>query len=385
MPADFIDNKAKLIDICQQFSNSTFLAIDTEFFRQTTYYSILALIQICDGKKIAIIDPLAIDDLSPLMELLYNKNITKVLHSARQDMEIFYHLNGALPEPLFDTQIASALLGYGEQIGYAPLVKQLLNIELDKSQTRTDWLRRPLSKKQLSYAADDVKYLAELYPKQQASLKELGRLSWLENDFNFLTANSTYAPSPETIWRKTKGLNRLKKQKLAILKNLAGWREELAINQNRPRRRVISDDTLIGLCSNPPQNSIELQEHHGLSEKFLQHNENIILSLVERGLKTADQDCPKLPPIIKLSQNEEALADCMMAIVHLSANENNISPQCLSNRKEINALIKGQSDLNILSGWRNELAGKSLLDFLSGNSHLKCSSGQLKMNHNDDS
>ena len=117
MPADFIDNKAKLIDICQQFSNSAFLAIDTEFFRQTTYYSILALIQICDGKKIAIIDPLAIDDLSPLMELLYNKNITKVLHSARQDMEIFYHLNGALPEPLFDTQIASALLGYGEQIG----------------------------------------------------------------------------------------------------------------------------------------------------------------------------------------------------------------------------------------------------------------------------
>lgn len=382
MQINFIDNKEQLINICQQFSQSEFLAVDTEFFRQTTYYSILALIQICNGKQIAIVDPLAIDDLEPLMDLLYNKEITKVFHSARQDMEIFYHLKGALPEPLFDTQITAALLGYGEQIGYAPLVKQLLNIELDKSQTRTDWLKRPLSNKQIAYAADDVKYLAKLYPLQYKRLEELERLSWLENDFNFLTDNATYAPSPDTIWRKTKGVNRLKKQKLAILKYLAGWREELAIEQNRPRRRVISDDTLIELCNNPPANAAELQEHQGFSEKFLQYNQDIILSLVEQGLKTPDKDCPKLPPIIKLSQNEEALADCMMAIVHLSANENNISPQCLCNRKEINALIKGQRDLNILSGWRNELAGKSLVNFLSGNSHLQCSSGQLEMPQN---
>lgn len=383
MHAAFIDNNEQLIESCQQFSQSEFLAIDTEFFRQTTYYSILALIQICDGKQIAIIDPLAIDDLSPLMDLLYNKKITKVFHSARQDMEIFYHLNGALPGPLFDTQVAAALLGYGEQIGYAPLVKQLLNIELDKSQTRTDWLKRPLSKKQIAYAADDVKYLAQIYPMQHRRLTELKRLSWLGNDFDFLTDNTTYAPSPETAWRKTKGVNRLKKQKLAILKKLAAWREELAIQQDRPRRRVISDDSLIGLCNNPPANTIELQDHQGLSEKFLQHNESIILSLVQQGLKTADQDCPQLPPIVKLSQNEEALADCMMAIVHISANENHISPQCLCNRKEINALIKGQHDLNILSGWRNELAGKSLIDFLSGKSHLNCSSGQLKIFHNN--
>ncbi len=383
MQINFIDNKEQLINICQQFSQSEFLAVDTEFFRQTTYYSILALIQICDGKQIAIVDPLAIDDLEPLMDLLYNKEITKVFHSARQDMEIFYHLKGALPEPLFDTQITAALLGYGEQIGYAPLVKQLLNIELDKSQTRTDWLKRPLSNKQIAYAADDVKYLAKLYPLQYKRLEELERLSWLENDFNFLTDNATYAPSPDTIWRKTKGVKRLKKQKLAILKHLAGWREELAIEQNRPRRRVISDDTLIALCNNPPANAAELQEYQGgVSEKFLQHNENTILLLVKQGLKTPDKDCPKLPPIIKLSQNEEALADCMMAIVYSSANENNISPQCLCNRKEINALIKGQRDLNILSGWRNELAGKSLVNFLSGNSHLQCSSGQLEMPQN---
>ena len=381
MQIDYIDNTETLITACRELSQSSFLAIDTEFFRQTTYYSILALIQICDGKKIAIIDPLAVEDLSPLMALMYDQNITKVFHSSRQDMEIFYHLQGDLPRPLFDTQVAAALLGFGEQIGYAPLVKQLLDVEVDKSQTRTDWLKRPLSQKQITYAADDVRYLAQIYPIQQQRLLALGRLSWLEKDFEFLTDKTTYAVSPETIWRKTKGLNRLKKQKLAILKNLSAWREELAVQQNRPRRRVISDDTLIGLCTNPPINKLDLRDHQGLSEKFLQHNEKMILSLVQRGLKTADNDCPQLPKIIKLSQNEEALADCMMAIVHLSASENHISAQCLCNRKEINALIKGQRDLNILSGWRNELAGKSLLSFLSGNSHLECSSGQLIMSN----
>jgi ribonuclease D len=381
MQIEYIDNTQVLQKACQQFSTSTFLAIDTEFFRQTTYYSILALIQICDGEKIAIVDPVAIKDLHPLMELLYNKNITKVFHSSRQDLEIFYHMNGSLPEPLFDTQVAAALLGFGEQIGYAPLVKQLLKVELDKSQTRTDWLKRPLNKKQLSYAADDVKYLAQIYPLQLQKLIDTGRLSWLENDFNFLTENSTYAVSSQSIWRKTKGVNRLKKQKLAILKHLSAWREELAIQQNRPRRRVISDDTLIGLCNNPPQSSLELQEHPGLSEQFVEYNKEHILSLVKKGLVTPDNECPKLPPIIKLSQNEEALADCMMAIVHLSANNNDISPQCLCSRKEINALIKGQRDLNILSGWRTELAGKSLLDFLAGKGHLECSSGQLKLSY----
>lgn len=377
MQVHFIDTKEQLINICPQFAHSEFLAIDTEFFRQTTYYPVLALIQICDGQQIAIIDPLAIDDLSPLMDILYKPGITKVLHSARQDMEIFYNLNQSLPDALFDTQIAGALLGFGEQIGYASLVKQLLNIELDKSQTRTDWLKRPLTKKQISYAADDVKYLAQLYPIQKNKLLEAGRLSWLDKDFQSLSQQSTYTPSPETIWRKTKGLNKLKKQQLAILKNLAAWRENLAIKLNRPRRRVVSDDILIGLSLNPPADTAELYENSGLNSKFLQYNDNVMLLLIQQGLLTAVQDCPKLPAVIRLSQNEEALADCMMAIVHLSANKNHISPHCLCNRKELNALIRGQRELSVLSGWRNELVGSLLVEFLSGKSHLFCTDGQL--------
>ena len=377
MQVHFIDTEEQLLNICPQFAQSEFLAIDTEFFRQTTYYPVLALIQICDGQQIAIIDPLAIDDLSPLMDVLYNPDITKVLHSARQDMEIFYNLNQSLPDALFDTQIAAALLGFGEQIGYASLVKQLLHVELDKSQTRTDWLKRPLTKKQIAYAADDVKYLAQLYPVQKNKLLETGRLSWLDKDFQFLSQQSTYTPSPETVWRKTKGFNKLKKQQLAILKNLAAWREKLAIKQNRPRRRVVSDDILTGLSLNPPADAAELYENSGLNSKFLQYNDKDIMLLIQQGLQTPVQDCPTLPAVIRLSQNEEALADCMMAIIHLSANKNHISPHCLCTRKELNVLIRGQRELSVLCGWRKELVGNLLLEFLSGQSQLICSDGQL--------
>ncbi|MDX2507013.1 MAG: ribonuclease D [Gammaproteobacteria bacterium] len=379
MQVHFIETGERLTEICQQFALSEFLAIDTEFVRQKTYYPILALIQICDGQQIAIIDPVAIDDLSPLMDVLYNKTITKVLHSARQDMEIFYCLNQSVPDALFDTQIAAALLGYGEQIGYASLVKQLLGIDLDKSQTRTDWLKRPLTKNQLTYAADDVRHLAKLYPLQKKKLQQQGRLSWLENDFRFLSRNSTYAPSPDTIWRKIRGVTKLKKQKLAILKNLAAWREKLAIKQNRPRRRVMSDDVLIELSLNPPSGQAELNECNSLNNKFLQYNGDTLWALIQQGLNTADSDCPELPVIAKLSQNEEALANCLMAIVHLSADDNNISPRCLCSRKDLDALIKGQRDLSILSGWRHELTGNHLLEFLSGKSQLSYISGRLKL------
>lgn len=380
MQIHFIDTQDQLVDICQQLSHSDFLAMDTEFVRQTTYYPILALIQICDGQQIALIDPLAIKDLTPLMTVLYNKNITKVLHSARQDMEIFYYLKQSVPELLFDSQICAALLGYGEQISYASLVKQLLNINLDKSQTRTDWLKRPLSQKQLDYAADDVRYLAQLYPLQKKKLQELGRLNWLDKDFQFLSRTSTYAPATDTIWRKIKGINKLKTQKLAILRNLAAYREQLAVKQNRPRRRVIADDVLIRLAQNPPADRHELLEVQGLSHKFLQHNDAAVLSLIQQGLETPDKDCPKLPAYNKLSQAEEALADCLMAIVHLSANNNNISPHCLCTRKDLGSLIKGRTDLAVLSGWRNELIGKHLLKFLSGDAQLSYSAGQLVFN-----
>ncbi|MCK5696575.1 MAG: ribonuclease D [Gammaproteobacteria bacterium] len=381
MHVQFIDTQEKLLQLCQHFSKSDFLALDTEFIRQSTYYPILALLQICDGQQVAIIDPLVIKDLSPLMTLLYNKKITKVFHSARQDMEIFYYLNQSVPQPIFDTQIAAALLGYGEQIGYAPLVQQLLHINLDKSQTRTDWLKRPLSHKQMDYAANDVFYLAQLYPLQKKTLEDLGRGHWLDKDFQLLASDTTYCPTPEIMWKKVKGANKLKKQKLAILKNIAAFREQLAIQQNCPRRRVLSDDSLLTLAINPAHTFEELHKHYGLNHKFLQYNTSELLSLIQQGLNTPDKDCPKSPEYTKLSKNEEALAACLMAIVHLCASNNNISAHYLCSRKELDSLIKGKRDLDILSGWKNELIGRYLVQFLTGKAQLSYTSGALLLSN----
>ena len=379
MQVQFIDTPEALSRICTTFSDSNFLAVDTEFERQTTYYPKLALVQICDGRQLALIDPLALKDLTPLMNLLYQPEIIKVFHSARQDLEIFYFLQGSVPENIFDTQIAAALSGFGEQIGYASLVKQLLNIELDKSQTRTDWLKRPLTQKQLTYAADDVRHLAELYPIQKQQLEQQGRLQWLRDDFDFLSSSSTYAPSPQTMWRKIRGINRLKKQQLAIIQKLTAWREQQAIERNRPRRRILSDEVLIALSVNAPATQEELYQNYKLNRTFLNHHAAALITLIQEGLQTPDQDCPVLPRYQKLNQDEEALADCLMAVLHMSARDNQISPACLCSRKELNALIQGRRDLAILSGWRKELAGNDLLLFLEGKKLLSYHSGRLKL------
>ena len=379
MQVQFIDTLEALSQICKTFSDSNFLAVDTEFERQTTYYPKLALVQICDGKQLALIDPLALKDLTPLMNLLYQPAIIKVFHSARQDLEIFYFLQGSVPENIFDTQIAAALSGFGEQIGYANLVKQLLNIELDKSQTRTDWLKRPLTQKQLTYAADDVRHLAELYPIQKQQLEQQDRLQWLRDDFDFLSSSSTYAPAPQTMWCKIRGVNRLKKQQLAIIQKLTAWREQQAIERNRPRRRILSDEALIALSVNAPATQEELYQNYKLNRAFLNHHAADLMTLIQKGLQTPDQDCPVLPSYQKLSQDEEALADCLMAVLHMSARDNQISPACLCSRKELNALIQGRRDLAILSGWRKELAGNDLLLFLEGKKLLSYHSGRLRL------
>jgi ribonuclease D len=378
MHVDYIDNKEALEVACSCFSHSEFIALDTEFIRERTYHPILALLQICDGHNLCIIDPRSIDDLSTLMNLLYDENIVKVMHSAHQDMEIFYYMNGEPFKPVFDSQVASALMGYGEQIGYAPLVKLLLNVELDKSQTRTDWLKRPLTKKQISYAADDVLYLAQIYPLQKSSLQQQGRLDWLKNDFQLLSDTKSYAPDMDNMWRKVKGFNKLKRKHLPILKTLAAWREAQAIEQDRPKRRIISDDTLLELCFNPPLKLADFNHNNYRNEHVIKKYAQQLLALVQSGLEMPEKDWPSLPEKYKLSRQQEALTDCLMAIINLSAAKNNISPSFLCSRKVLEQLTHGKRDLPILRGWRLELMGNELLDFLQGKSRLECHTGQLQ-------
>ncbi|MFK5984208.1 MAG: ribonuclease D [Pseudomonadota bacterium] len=379
MNIEYITDKQQLDKICQQFKGSQYLIIDTEFIRQTTYFPILALLQVYDGKTIALIDPVTIEDLSPLFEICYDPNIVKVLHSARQDMEIFYHICGKLPTPIFDTQIAAALLGYGSQIGYAALTKAILNIDLDKSQTRTNWLKRPLNKKQLEYAANDVQYLEQIYLIQKQQLQQQQRLSWLENDFGFLTEQKTYQVNKLDLWKKIRGHNRLKQDQLVVLQHLVCWREDIAIAKNLTRKRVIHDEFLLEIATQKPKQLSDLQNFQCLSEQLLKKHGKTIVEIVNGSLASPPQNWPQQPKRIQLNQQQDAMTDCLMAINHLCADTNKISPNCLCNRKELEKLVLGKRSLGILTGWRYELAGKKLLAFLNGNNSLLVSQNQLSI------
>ena len=387
----YIDNNQKLLQLCQQYTQNsqTFqpyqLFIDTEFIRQTSYFPKLALIQITDGHQLAIIDPLVIDDLDPFYQLCMASDIIKVFHSGSQDLEIFYYLWNELPTPIFDTQIAAALLGYGQQIGYANLVKELLDIDLDKSQTRTNWLNRPLSSAQISYAANDVIYLEKIYHRLYQQLIELDRLHWLDEDFRQLSLINTYQIDTAEIWRKVKGYQRIKPAQVIYLQHLAKMREDLAIKKDRVRKHIISDDDLIKLARIQPSTQEQLVKC-ALPDKQFQALGQEILETILRAKNTPVGKHPKLPKKQILSNQQEAICECLMALCQLSAKEHNISSSFLCQRKEIEKLVTHkdhiqQSNSTLLMGWRNELLGKQIQAFLSGQATLMINDGVLGLKH----
>ena len=276
----YIDNTTALRSLCDQMVNSSWLAVDTEFERERTYYPELCLLQFANTEITAIIDPIAINDMQPVYDLLYNTSITKVFHSARQDLEIFFHLYGRLPLPLYDTQIAATVTGEDNSIGYAHLVEKMLGVTLDKAYTRTDWKRRPLKPSHLRYAADDVIYLGMVYEELLAKLTDSDKLSRLQKELDNLKDPLLYVPMPETMWKKIHEARRLNGDNLAALQALATWRELTARKDNLPRKWVISDPLLIDIARNLPANEPELSTLRGVDEAMLKRYGTELLSIV---------------------------------------------------------------------------------------------------------
>lgn len=377
MTSLLVDTQEKLRQACQQFKGSNYIAVDTEFIRERTYYPKLGLVQIATEQTIICIDPLALEDLSSLAELLFDVNTTKVLHAGQQDMEIFYHLFGKVPKPVFDSQIAAALLGLGVNISYAALIKSLLDVELHKSHTRTDWLRRPLSTAQLEYAADDVRYLAKAYPVQKQKLQEQSRLSWLEEDFAAMSDPELYRPQPEKVWRKIKGFNKLKGVQLAVLKELAAWREREAIKQDKPRRRVLGDEVLVDIARMQPKDISALSSHRALHPGVIKNYGDTLVNLVSRTQKIPPSDWPSVTQKRPLTPGQEALADALSAVLKLRAIEENISPGILATRSQLESVVRGEQSSSILKGWRYRLIGESFSRFMSGEQELHEEGGKL--------
>ncbi len=379
METRFVDQAADLEQLCRDLAHSAFVAVDTEFVREQTYYPRLALIQIANDRLIACIDPLAIEDLSPLKALFADPALTKVFHAADQDLEIFHLLFGELPRPLFDTQVAATVLGQGDQIGYAALVKEVLGIELDKSHTRTDWLQRPLDAKQIRYAEDDVRHLAQLYPLQLAALQRQGRADWLEEDFAALIDPARYQADPQNAWRRVKGGNKLRGVQLAILQQLCAWRERLAIEKDKPRRWIAADNILIDIARLRPKDLKALEKIRGIPAGLVQRNGQRLLQCVRDGEALPKDQWPSLARPKRLTGADDALVDALSAIVKLSAAEHQISPATLAGRKELEALVHGQRELPVLSGWRRRHGGRQLLEFLEGGSQIAVQAGRLTL------
>ncbi len=374
----FVDHPEQLQQLCEELSTENVLAMDTEFLREKTYYAQLCLIQIATPRLIACIDPIQINDISPFLKILYDPQKLKVMHSARQDLEIFHDLTQQVPAPLFDTQIAATLLGCGDQLGYANLVEKMLGIKLAKTHTRTDWSRRPLGRGQIEYAMDDVRYLLQVYQMQTEALHDLGRSDWLEKDFAALTDPQLYRQTLDELWQKVRGANTLKGVQLAVLQQLAQWREQQAVEKNRPRRWIVRDDVLLEIARQLPQTAAALTKIPG-SEAFLQKNADVIVALVEQGKAIPPSQWPTSAKFSRLTPEQEAKVDLLMAVVRTRAAQAQVTPSVLASRKELECLVQGNKPCSVVRGWRAELVGNELQAILEGDRHVYLDSGEIKV------
>ncbi len=358
----------KSIQRCQ------WLALDTEFIRERTYYPKLCLVQIAAHNKngelqLACIDPLEIDDISALLELLNNKKIIKVLHAAHQDLEIFNYLSGEVPQPIFDTQPAASVLGYGDHIGYARLMQQVLKVDLDKSQSRTNWANRPLKQAQLDYAIDDVRYLAQAYPIIRDKLISLGRLDWLDHDFAHFTNPKLYAINAMTRWKKVKGLQVLKRQQLAILRELAVWREHLAERKNLPRKWIVKDEILIDLARQQPKNLAMIANMRGINATRTKKYHEVWLTCIKNGLSLAENEWPEINYRKKTTPTQDRVIDILMTAVSIRAQELDITPTVITTRKKVAKMVL-ENRKRLSNDWRGALVNELFEDILNGNKVL---------------
>lgn len=353
----FIDTRDALVGFLASCPDGEALAADTEFLRERTYHARLCLVQLAAGGRIACVDPLAGTDLEPLWQRFDETEVT--FHAARQDLEVLLAAAGRLPSRIFDTQIAAALCGYPAQIGYASLGRELLDVDLGKQHTRTDWSRRPLSAEQLDYAADDVRYLDEIRAILSARLKELGRLNWAQADSHALLDNTLYEPAPETAWQRLKGLARMEERAAAAAAALAVWREREALRADRPRQWILKDAPLIALAHDRPSDRQGLADTEGVPSGLVRRAGDQLLEVIDRAGPS---------PVMQRgapSAAEKALVAEMAAVVRNKASELGIEPELIASQKELRRAAAGDDEeLRALSGWRGELVGEALAALL---------------------
>ncbi len=355
----FIDDNQAAAELATRLQDATYLAVDTEFVRERTYYPRPCLLQLAWEDHIACIDVIALGLPEPIQALLTRPDTTKVFHAARQDLELFHVMCGTVPAPVFDTQIAAAMLGFPEQCGYGPAVERILGKKLEKGHARTDWSKRPLSDRQLQYAADDVRYLVPLYQRLLEKLESSGRSEWPVDDFAALVDPVLYTPDPATAYRRIRSWKRFRGLDLARLQALAAWREEEAIKRDKPRKWILADDALLELVRRHPGSEADLGSLDTLPGAVARRHGTTLLGLLA---SPANEDFPDSEETqVSLSKSQSAMVGRLNAIVDRLAKENEVASAMLAPRAEIKSLVAGQRAIRVLTGWRLELVGHQLL------------------------
>jgi ribonuclease D len=360
-------------------------ALDTEFERERTYWPKLQLIQVAVPDEAAVIDPLALGSLEPLYQLLRDPEVIKVTHAGRQDAELFQNRMGAPPAALYDTQIAAALVGYGEQAGYASLVEQLLGTRLRKTERVTDWGRRPLSDSQVRYALDDVRYLLDLRERLDAQLGDLGRTAWLEEELAFYADPATYDRDPRRQWLRVSGWRSLDRRGLAVLREVTAWREDEASARDVPRNRVVGDDVLIEIAARRPKTTADLSPLRRLPERELARSGQAILAAVARAMALPDSELPAVPAAHREDPETGLVVDLLALLLRKRARESRIAPSYLGTRDAVLDLVTwlGGSRRGgppaLLHGWRRELAGDELTALFEGKRSLRIDGAAKKL------
>jgi ribonuclease D len=376
---NLITRNEELADACARLAVAPYVAVDTEFMREQTFWPKLCLVQIAASGIEVLIDSQAPGlDLAPLFDLMVNEKVLKVFHSARQDIEIVHHLAGVIPHPIFDTQVAAMVCGFGEAVSYSMLVKRLLNRNLDKTSRFTDWSRRPLSERQLAYAIGDVTYLRDLYPKLKAQLDQSERASWLNEEMAVLTDPATYELHPEQAWKRLK--MRIKTPKsLAVLMELAAWREREAQTQDVPRARILKDEALYDIASQTPRTQEDLGSLRTLHNGFARSvRGRAVLEAVGRGL---ERDPKTIPPIERgepMPPEAQAVVDLLRVLLKATAGRHGVAPKLIATSDELEEIARSDdTDVPVLRGWRKKLFGDDALALKRGELALAIKDGEV--------
>lgn len=370
----------ELTEFSAELQKRPYVAVDTEFMREKTYWPILCLIQAAADGEEAIIDPLADGiDLSPFLNVLMDKNIIKIFHAARQDLEIFYKLIGAVPAPLFDTQIAAMACGFGDQIGYEPLMRGLLNAKIDKGSRFTDWSRRPLTDAQLTYALSDVTHLRDAYPLIVDKLEAQSRAHWVEAELQALYDPDLYFVKPENAWRRLK-LKSVRPRELGPAVKLAEWREREAQTKDLPRSRLIKDEAIFELARLQPDSTKALSRARSIPNGFERSNAGAaILEAIKQGIAIERENLPK----IATADRNKAPADVvelLKVLLKRQCEVYDVAPKLIASSADLDEIATNdEADVQALKGWRREVFGEAALKLKSGELALRLKNGAVEL------